>query len=202
MFRLKGEQITRLNYCPYLLSSQTNYTITNYAEHVEHLSHDMVNRYLRDEKLTPRLVWEHTEPQIIRDESGYIVFDARIIDKTHSREIEGLRWQYSGNAHGIIRGIGMVNCIYINPNTEQFWVIDFRIFDPERDGKTKMDHVRDMLNNVHYNKHLSYRTVLMDSWYASAALILFISDRASSFTVQLKAIEWQGSPRAKSITRK
>ena len=65
---------------------------------------------------------------------------------------------YSGNAHGIIRGIGMVNCIYINPTTEQFWVIDFRIFDPERDGKTKMDHFRDMLNAVHYHKQLPYKT--------------------------------------------
>ena len=187
MSRPKSERITRLNYCQYLLSSQTNYTITNYAEHVEHLSHDMVNRYLRDEKLTPRLVWEHVEPQIIPDESGYIVFDDSIIDKTYAREIEGVRWQYSGNAHGIIRGIGMVNCIYINPNTEQFWVIDFRIFDPERDGKTKMDHVRDMLNNVHYNKQLPYKTVLMDSWYASAALMLFISDLGKLFYCPIKS---------------
>ena len=34
----------RLDYCQYLLSSQTNYTLTNYSEHVEKGSHDLVNR--------------------------------------------------------------------------------------------------------------------------------------------------------------
>ena len=31
MSRPKSEKITRLNYCQYLLSSQTNYTITSFA---------------------------------------------------------------------------------------------------------------------------------------------------------------------------
>ncbi len=53
--------VTRLDYCQYLFSSQINYPLTNFAEHVETLSHDMVNRYLQDEKLTPAVVWEHTK---------------------------------------------------------------------------------------------------------------------------------------------
>ena len=75
MARPQNHKVTRLNYCQYLLSSQTNYTLTHYAEHVEQLSHDMVNRYLKEEKLTPQLVWEHTQNEIVLDESGYIVFD-------------------------------------------------------------------------------------------------------------------------------
>ena len=38
--------ITRIDYCQYLLSSQTNYTITNFADYVEGLSDDKVRRYL------------------------------------------------------------------------------------------------------------------------------------------------------------
>jgi hypothetical protein len=187
MGRPKHNKATRLNYCQFLLSSQTNYTITHYADHVEELSHDVVNRYLRDEKLTPQLVWEHTRDQIVMDESGYIVFDDSIIDKNFSKQIESVRFQYSGNAHGVIRGIGLVNCIYINPKTEQFWVIDYRIFDPERDGKSKMDHVKDMLNSVHFHKNLLYKTVLMDSWYASNNLMLFISDLGKLFYCPIKS---------------
>lgn len=186
MSRPKTKNFTRLDYCQYLLSSQTNYTITNYAEHVEHISHDMVNKYLRDEKLTPHLIWKHSEPHIIKDEEAYIVFDDSIIDKNHSRKIESVRWQYSGNAHGIIRGIGLVNCIYINPKTEQFWVIDYRIFDPERDGKSKMDHVKDMLNSIRDSKQLPYQYVLMDSWYASNKLMLFIHDLGKTFYCPVK----------------
>jgi len=34
-----------LDYCQYLLVSQINYTLTNFAEHSEKFSHDALNRY-------------------------------------------------------------------------------------------------------------------------------------------------------------
>lgn len=49
------ESITRLDYCQYLLSTQTNYTLTYFADHCEKYSHDLINRYLRGDKVTPRL---------------------------------------------------------------------------------------------------------------------------------------------------
>jgi len=52
---------TKLDYCQYLLSSQVNYTLTNMAEHLESFSHDTINRYLKAEKLSPRLLWEQVE---------------------------------------------------------------------------------------------------------------------------------------------
>ena len=30
----------------------------------------------------------------------------------------------------------------------KFWVVDYRIYDPDRDGKTKIDHVTEMLQNL------------------------------------------------------
>ena len=147
----------------------------------------MINRYLREEKLTASLVWEQSREQIERTNDGFIVFDDSVIDKNYSKQIESVRTQYSGNAHGLIRGIGMVNCIYVNPTSGQFWVIDYRIFDPERDGKSKMEHVKDMLSNVHYHKQLPYKTVLMDSWYASKELMLFIADLGKLFYCPVKS---------------
>jgi hypothetical protein len=54
-------RFTKLNYCQYLLSSQINYTLTNLAEHLEAISYDQINRYLRREKLTPHLLWENVQ---------------------------------------------------------------------------------------------------------------------------------------------
>lgn len=186
MGRPKSNKVSRLNYCQYLLSSQTNYTLTHYADHVEHLSHDMVNRYLSEEKLTPSLIWAHTRDDIVMAEGGYLVFDDSVIDKNYSKHMESVRRQYSGNAHAVIRGIGLVNCLYINPTTGQFWVIDYRVFDPARDGKTKVDHVKDMLISAHYQKKIAYKTVLMDSWYASNQLMLFVSDLGKYFYCPIK----------------
>lgn len=162
MSRPKTSTVSRIDYCQYLLSTQINYTLTNYAEHVEAVTHDTINRYLREDKLTPRLIWEHAKAYIKISANGYIVFDDSTLDKNFSKNIEAVRCQYSGNAHRVICGIGLVNCIYINPETNEYWSIDYRIFDPERDGKSKMAHVQEMLNNVEYSKKLPFTTVLMD----------------------------------------
>jgi len=47
-------KFSKIDYCQYLLSSQINYTITNLAEHIQKISHEQINRYLRKEKLSPR----------------------------------------------------------------------------------------------------------------------------------------------------
>jgi hypothetical protein len=79
-----------------------------------------------------------------------------------------------------------VNCIYVNPETEQFWIIDYRIFDPEKDGKTKVTHVTEMLKNLVNHKQLSFGTVLMDSWYATYKLMLFIHVLKKRFYCPIK----------------
>jgi hypothetical protein len=180
-------KVTRLDYCQYLLVSQINYTLTNFADHSEAFSHDMINRYLRNERLTPRLVWENVQSQVVQTETGYVVFDDTVLDKDHSSAIELVRRQYSGNAHQVIKGIGVVSCIYINPELDQFWLIDYRIYDPDGDGKSKLNHVADMLTNLHYHKQLPYRAVLMDTWYATKDLMLLIESLSKVYYCPLKA---------------
>ena len=92
---------TRLDYCQYLLSSQINYTLTNFADHSRHFTHDQLNRFLKDEKMTPRLVWEQTKGQIIFSPNGYLIFDDTISDKNYSFQIELARRQYSGNTKSV-----------------------------------------------------------------------------------------------------
>jgi hypothetical protein len=166
--------VTRLDYCQFLLVSQTNYTLTYFAEHSPGFSHDAVKRYLEQDKLTARMVWENVGGQVVRSEGGYLAFDDTVLDHNSAFKIELVRPQYSGNAHAVIKGIGVVTCVYINPVLDQFWIIDYRIYDPAADGKTKLDHVREMLNNALYDKQLPFRGVLMDSWYAERKLILHI----------------------------
>jgi hypothetical protein len=167
-------KVTRLDYCQFLLVSQTNYTLTYFAEHSPGFSHDAVKRYLEEDKLTARMVWENVRGQVVRSEQGYLAFDDTVLDHDSSSKIELVRQQYSGNAHAVIKGIGVVTCVYINPELDQFWIIDYRIYDPEGDGKTKLDHVREMLDHALTDKRLPFRGVLMDSWYAERKLMLHI----------------------------
>jgi hypothetical protein len=181
-----SDKVSRLDYCQYLLVSQINYTLTNFADHSERLSHDAVNRYLCGEKITPRLVWDNVRAQLVVTERGYVIFDDTVLDKNYSHSIELVRRQYSGNAHGVIKGIGVVTCVYVNPEADQFWLIDYRIYDPDGDGKTKLDHVHEMLSNIVYEKQLPFQAVLMDAWYATRDLMLYIESLHKIYYCPLK----------------
>ena len=180
-------QVTRLDYCQYLLSSQTNYTLTYFAEHSEQFSHDALNRYLAVERLPPRLVWENVQAQMVPTPDAYLVFDDTVLDKRYANQIELVRRQYSGNAGGVIKGIGVVTCVYVNPHTDQFWLLDFRLYDPAGDGKSKLDHVKEMLANIVYHKRLPFYAVLMDTWYATKPLLLYIESLHKVYYCPLKS---------------
>jgi hypothetical protein len=87
----KKRQVTRLDYCQYLLVSQINNTLTNSAEHAEKFSHDAANRYLAGDEIRPHIVWENIKGQVVPMPYGFIVFDDTVIDKNFSREIELVR---------------------------------------------------------------------------------------------------------------
>jgi hypothetical protein len=168
----------RLDYCQFLLSSQINYTQTYLADHSERYSHDSLNRFLRLDKVTPRTLWENVQGDVVVSEQGYVLFDDVVLDKRYSQAARLVRRQYplcrapwSGNEKRVIYGIGVVTCVYVNPETEQFWVIDFRVYDPEGDDQSKLAHLLEMLEHTHERKNLPFKTVLMDSWYASMQVL-------------------------------
>jgi hypothetical protein len=51
--------MTRLDYGQFLLSSQVNDTLTYFADHSEKYTHNFLNRYLREDRITPSLVWDN-----------------------------------------------------------------------------------------------------------------------------------------------
>ena len=177
---------SKLDYCQYLLSSPINYTLTNLSEHLDGISHDRINRYLRGEKLTPRLLWDNVEEMVQTSANAYIIFDDTVLDKHSSSRIELTRRQYSGNEHRVIRGIGLISCVYVNVETGQFWVIDYRLYDPDGDGHSKLEQVGEMLNGVVYSKQLPFTSVLMDSWYASQKLMGQIDQLGKVYYCPLK----------------
>ena len=95
--------------------------------------------------------------------------------------------QYSGNEHGIIKGIGGVNCVSVNLDTGEHWIVDWRVYDPDGDGKTKLGHVRDMFDAAIQGKSLPFRAVLMDSWYATKELMMHIGRAGKVFYCPLKS---------------
>jgi hypothetical protein len=170
-----------------MIATFINYTQTYMADHHSSFSHDAINRYLMEDDVSPDAVWQSIGPLVRRCGNACLIFDDTVLDKRHSSKIELVRRQYSGNEHGVIKGIGVVNCLYVNLDTHEYWIIDWRLYDPDGDGKTKLDPVRDMFDDAIAGKNLPFRTVLMDSWYAAKNLMMHFDRAGKLFYCPLKS---------------
>ena len=110
-----------LRVCQYL-SQPYHYTLTNVADYCERFSHDAINGYLRDEQITPRRVWKKVRGQGVPTLPGDVVFDSTVLDEHALLAIERVRWQPSGSAKAVIKGLGEITCVYVylNPAQNQF----------------------------------------------------------------------------------
>jgi len=128
------------------------------------LSHDSISRWLRESKVQPKDLWEIAAAEI-GNRPGILAFDDVVIDKSRSAKMELVNWQYSGTEHGVVKGIGVVNALW-QTSKEEYTPIDYRIWNPPEDGKTKNNHFRDMLSSAKL-RGLSPEMVVADSWYSS-----------------------------------
>lgn len=179
--------ITKQQYVDYLISTPINYTASNLADHLDGVSHDVVTDYLARERHTARQLWELAHTLVDDSPDAFLIIDDSVQDKRYSRQIELVKRQYSGNEHGIVAGIGVVNLVHSAGADGDFYPIDYRIYAPDADGKTKNDHFRDMLLAAIADKQLQARTVLFDSWYASADNLKLIHRAGRIFYTTLKA---------------
>lgn len=175
-----------MSYGQFLVNSPVNFTGTYFADTVDGLEHDSVYRFLKDSRLAPVKFREKMSNVIVYSPDGRVLFDDSVMDKSASQKIEGTMKQYSGNAHHVVTGIGVVTCVYYNPDTDRFYPLDYRIYDKVRDGRSKLDHVTDMLARL-IKKDVPFSHVLMDSWYATAELMNKVMDWNKLFVCAIKS---------------
>ena len=178
--------ITKQQYVEYLISTVANYTGSHLAEHLDDVSHDVITDYLRTERLTARGLWELVQHLIADGPDAFLLVDDSVQDKRYSQFIELVKRQYSGAEHGLVRGIGIVNLVHSSGQDGDFWPIDYRIYAPDVDGKTKNDHFREMLRRAVADKLIQAQTLLFDSWYAAADNLKLIHRLGLVFFTTLK----------------
>jgi len=106
-------------------------------------------------------------------------------DKRYSQSIELVKLQYSGAEHGLVRGI--VNLVHSTGDKQDFYPIDYRIYAPDQDGKTKNEHFSEMVINAVYAKKIKAKRILFDSWYASAENLKLVHRIGLIFFTTLKS---------------
>lgn len=171
---MKTHLCSRKLYCTFLQVTAKRYSAFSLSEvsPVE-LSHDSVSRWLSETTCQPKDIWEAAKEDVVGT-NGVIIVDETVLDKQRSGKIELVNWQYSGDEHDVIKGIGMVNLLWREDDAAVV-PMDFRIYHPPEDGKTKNDHFREMLG-LAKQRDVVPQAVIADSWYSSLNNLKYIRD--------------------------
>jgi len=162
----KQYQVTDTDYIHFLVAATCDVSCVKAADCYSKagivVSHDKFNRFLTRQSLTTETLWIEVAPCIER-RNGWLVLDDTVIDKIHSEKIETTHFQWSGKHRKVVKGIGLITLVWTDgANT---FPVDYRIYDIDCDGKTKNDHLRDMLQTASDRGFNPY-FVMFDSWYS------------------------------------
>jgi len=116
-------------------------------------------------------LWAEVEAYVER-KSGWLVLDDTILDKIHSKKIEGTYFQWSGKHHKVVKGIGLITLVWTDGIVS--FPIDYRIYDKNVDNKTKNDHLQDMVYTA-FKRGFNPSFIMFDSWYSGIENLKFIN---------------------------
>ncbi|HEX8429571.1 MAG TPA: transposase [Hymenobacter sp.] len=178
--------LTQATYIEYLLSTPRNYTCTHLADHLPAVSHDQVNRFLRKSSFSPTQLRELVVPLLHDSPDAFLLVDDSVQDKCYSQFIELTKRQYSGNEHGLVTGICLVNLVHSSGQPGDFMPLDYRIYAPEQDSPTKNEPFQQLFAHVVAEGKIQARTLLFDAWYSGSDNLKLIHRAGWTFFTTLK----------------
>lgn len=149
------------------------------------VSHDSISRWLSARHFSPQEVWKESSHHVDYSERCLLIADDTILSKQHSKKIALVHYQYSGNAHDVIAGIGLVNLLWYGLERETWVPVDYRIYDKASDGKTKNTHFCEMLS-LAKSRGLTPEAVVMDAWYSSLKNLKAVRDHGWIWVTTLR----------------
>lgn len=152
-------------YSNFLVANHNRFSGSELARTTERMAHDAVNRWLANARFTPSELWSDVK-HLVDPARGYLIGDDSVLNKEYSRCNELAKVQYSGNEHDLVNGICLVNLLWTGDDGQEYIPVDYRVYKPENDDKTKNDHFKDMLKRAK-NRGFSPQYALFDAWYAS-----------------------------------
>jgi hypothetical protein len=156
-----------------LVNTAKYYTCDYIGEYLE-TSGDSVERFLKEKRLRPNLIWETQKGEVIYSEKGSLIVDKTVLEHQNSKKIELAHRQYSGQSHSVKMGVGLINLVYYNPELDAYWLIDYSIWDKPHSGKTEIDYATELIKTAVVRK-IPFVSVLFDTFYSSRDFLNFIA---------------------------
>jgi len=146
-------------------------------------AHDAFTRLLQRLEPDAETLWEEAKTQIDL-QSGILVLDDSTLEKPYS-EFNALVYRHwSGKQKAVVNGINLITLLWTDGS--RVVPVDYRVFDKERDGKTKNDHFAEMLLAA-FERGFDPQFVCFDSWYGSIENLKLVRSLGWHFLTRLKA---------------
>jgi putative transposase len=180
-------KVTDEDYINFIIATPRDVTATE-AERVQPEStnapaHDAFTRLLQRLEPDPEKLWQEARTQI-DFKSGILVLDDSTLEKPYS-EFNALVYRHwSGKQKEVVSGINLITLLWTDG--VRCVPVDYRVFDKDRDGKTKNDHFAEMLLEAH-KRGFEPTLICFDSWYGSIDNLKLVRSLGWHFLTRLKA---------------
>lgn len=146
-------------------------------------AHDAFTRLLSRLEPDAETLWAEARTQVDFDQ-GILVLDDSTLEKPYSKFNALTYRHWSGKQKAVVEGINLITLLW--SDGERVVPCDYRVFDKDRDRKTKNDHFSEMLLEA-FNRGLNPALVCFDSWYASTENLKLCRSVGWHFLTRLKS---------------
>ncbi len=146
-------------------------------------AHDAFTRLLSRLEPDPEVLWTEAQTQIDLN-TGILVLDDSTLEKPYSPFNALLYRHWSGKQQAVVEGVNLITLLWTDG--VRCVPVDYRVFDKDRDGKTKNDHFAEMLVEA-YQRGFNPALVCFDSWYASVENLKLVRSFGWHFLTRLKS---------------
>jgi hypothetical protein len=180
-------KVTDEDYINFIIATPRDVTATE-AERVQPEStnapaHDAFTRLLQRLEPDAETLWQEARTQIDLT-SGFLILDDSTLEKPFSKFNALVYQHWSGKQKAVVSGINLMTLLW--SDGIRCVPVDYRLFDKDRDGKTKNDHFAEMLLEA-FERGFSPELVCFDSWYASVENLKLCRSLGWHFLTRLKA---------------
>lgn len=146
-------------------------------------AHDAFTRLLTRLEPDSERLWTEARSQVALNQ-GILILDDSTLEKPYSKRNDLVYRHWSGKQKEVVSGINLITLLWTDG--DRAVPVDYRVFDKDRDRKTKNDHFSEMLLAAH-QRGFNPQMVCFDSWYGSSENLKLCRALGWHFLTRLKA---------------
>ncbi len=180
-------KVTAEDYINFIIATPRDVTATEAGrvqpESKDAPAHDAFTRLLSRLEPDAETLWTEARTQIDLT-SGILVLDDSTLEKPYSERNALVYRHWSGKQKAVVSGINLITLLW--SDGERCVPVDYRVFDKDRDRKTKNDHFSEMLLAA-FERGFNPELVCFDSWYGSIENLKLVRSLGWHFLTRLKS---------------